>query len=170
VKFTIRKGVFETNSSSVHALVINKGSGWEIPITSTAEKIKVYTGDFGWESETYQASEDKLSYILTGIVIMDDREFGTILKETFPEYDFPQLNKIKNGSYVQIDDVEAMIDHGAPDFSLFKEHPAILRAFVMDSDNFIVTGNDNGAMPYETDDEGNITSFPNAEYVIEKGN
>lgn len=63
----IRKGVFETNSSSVHSLCISKEDKLFLFIPKT-KSIKIRTNEFGWEAEEYTSAEDKLSYIYTGIL------------------------------------------------------------------------------------------------------
>jgi len=62
MKKVIRKGIFETNSSSIHAIVIPKKEV-EIP----QEKIDVYISYpmyFGWEKDTYISFRDKIGYLL----------------------------------------------------------------------------------------------------------
>ena len=70
VKTTIREGVFETNSSSVHAIVINKRN---MPVPENRKSItQVRAGDYGWEYREYRTSAEKLNYLWTAIV--DNRE------------------------------------------------------------------------------------------------
>ena len=49
MKKQIRQGVFETNSSSTHSMCIHPGNKY-VPNMS---KLKIETGEFGWEEETY---------------------------------------------------------------------------------------------------------------------
>lgn len=66
MKRTIRAGVWETNSSSVHALSIDP-SGMEpsqLPIGKDGY-IRAHFGQFGREDGLYTSQEDKLSYLLT---------------------------------------------------------------------------------------------------------
>ena len=62
MKTQIRKGVFETNSSSVHAICI-----------ATEDEYKVFDelffdwGEFGWEWETYDSTYERASYLWTAI-------------------------------------------------------------------------------------------------------
>ena len=60
---TIRKGIFETNSSSVHTLVIAHDNP-EIPIT----KLYFSLGEFGWGPELLNSVEERASYLWTYIV------------------------------------------------------------------------------------------------------
>lgn len=62
MKVTIRKGVFETNSSSVHTITIKKNSKRNYP-----EELVFEAGEFGWERETYDSPTMKASYLYTFI-------------------------------------------------------------------------------------------------------
>lgn len=62
MKTTIRNGVFETNSSSVHAIVVNRGSKRYIP-----KAVEFTLGCFGWEEENYTTVDEKASYLWTAI-------------------------------------------------------------------------------------------------------
>ena len=63
MKTQIRKNIFETNSSSTHAVSIFRGSNYSIP-----EKIVIRPGEFGWECETFSDPESKLAYLYTWIL------------------------------------------------------------------------------------------------------
>lgn len=60
MKIQKRKRVFETNSSSVHALCIykEKPAGFVLP-----SEVTIGPGQFGWEHDTYSSTIDKLSYV-----------------------------------------------------------------------------------------------------------
>lgn len=63
----VRKNVFETNSSSSHSLIIEKGS---IPVYLSKEhaihgKIVVELDQFGWGPDYLFNMDEKLSYIFT---------------------------------------------------------------------------------------------------------
>ena len=55
----IRLGQWETNSSSCHQIVINKGT-YKIP-----EKITIRTGEYGWEFNVYRDIESRMSYLVS---------------------------------------------------------------------------------------------------------
>lgn len=90
MKKTIRKNVFETNSSSIHSLVISV-DGLEpstLKINSEINRINVTTQYFGKEYTLYNKQEDKLSYIVTYIVAelqnrYDDWEILDRLKDSY---------------------------------------------------------------------------------------
>jgi hypothetical protein len=60
----IRKGVFETNSSSTHSICIESGSYVADKIPLKDGVCKIYPGEFGWEVEDYSDAATKASYCL----------------------------------------------------------------------------------------------------------
>ena len=58
----IRKGMFETNSSSVHALIISKDMD-SIP----NRELHISHGEWGWEQARYSDPDDKISYLCQAI-------------------------------------------------------------------------------------------------------
>ncbi len=63
----IRKGVFETNSSSTHVISITGGE-CENPdrlFPSEDGVYRIHPGEFGWEVRTYYDAVMKASYALT---------------------------------------------------------------------------------------------------------
>lgn len=68
MKKNIRRGVFETNSSSIHCITINTGTGRrgaERYLAYHPKQIEVRGGCFGWEVENYTDPSEKLSYAFT---------------------------------------------------------------------------------------------------------
>lgn len=64
MKRQIRKGVFETNSSSIHCISIAK----YLPEIYTGYAADFKTGEFGWEHRAYYGEQDKMSYLWTAII------------------------------------------------------------------------------------------------------
>ena len=98
----IRQNVFETNSSSVHSLVISS-EGLEpsnLKIDPKTDHIIVNTQYFGKEYNIYNTQEDKLSYLITYIITAlqykyDNQEILEV--ELFKDYRFIYVeNIIKN--------------------------------------------------------------------------
>lgn len=58
----IRKGMFETNSSSVHALIISKDMD-SIP----NRELHISHGEWGWEQARYSDPDDKISYLCQAV-------------------------------------------------------------------------------------------------------
>ena len=63
MKVQIRQGVFETNSSSTHAISIIKKSN----ITEYPDEVRFDKGDFGWDFEIYFDTSDKASLYIQHI-------------------------------------------------------------------------------------------------------
>ena len=149
MKRQIRRSVFETNSSSTHAICISKGD------YNIINHIDFDVGDFGWECETYRTLHSKASYLITAILDLDKEtsdnylnKLTDILDNNGIEYTLPEL---KVGSYeygektVYYYDIDGYIDHAS-------ETKEFLDAVLLDSntlfrylfgDSMIITGNDN---------------------------
>ncbi len=80
----IRIGVFETNSSSCHSLVIDPhGSYIQNPVSPMeAEQgyININPGEFGWDVKTFCDRDTKLSYLVTDILrdLPEDTDLDTL--------------------------------------------------------------------------------------------
>ena len=59
-KEVIRRGVFETNSSSAHTISLLSGDTNKTDISG-----EIYCSEYSWEQETYITPDEKLSYIYT---------------------------------------------------------------------------------------------------------
>lgn len=70
MKRQIRKSVFETNSSSTHAICITKKKdNYKIP-----KHIDFEFGEFGWECDEYHDTRNKASYLITAIFSFNKSE------------------------------------------------------------------------------------------------
>ena len=71
MKIQIRRGVFETNSSSVHTITITKNpNNLKFP-----KKLIFDSGDYGWEHACLNTPEEKASYLWETIkCILPDEE------------------------------------------------------------------------------------------------
>ena len=137
MKVSYRNGVFETNSSSVHAIVINKQN----MAVNNGSIVTVKPGDYGWEFEEYRTPSQKINYLWTAIV--DNKEN----LESWKEY-LREALELSDG-VVFIDEPEDSImdtvDHAEELKDLLKtlrKDPKLLMKFVF-GDSYIVTGNDN---------------------------
>ena len=75
--FQIREGVFETNSSSTHCVVVTKNHGNVPPLEPDhGSLIVVELGEFGWGPECFNDFYKKLQYVLTMIY---ETEYATEL-------------------------------------------------------------------------------------------
>lgn len=161
MKIKIRHGIFETNSSSIHAIAVYKGN----------EKIKfpptVYLSrkDFGWDTRTTRNWEEKLNYIYEMCIAKDYKNDNLIFKdEEEREYfygkkiqDFLEdscldrlINILKNKGiiveYYLGSIYDGSIDHcdcwGNFIISLLEDEEKLLK-FIFGEKSCLITGNDN---------------------------
>lgn len=151
MKKQIRRGTFETNSSSTHAICITNDTGYLLP-----EHIDFHFGEFGWEFEEYTDVDTKASYLITAIFSFGKPETDTylqqlkdILDDYHITYSIPNP-RIKVWEYIDKKeyyyDMNGYIDHSG-------ETAEFVEAVLADSDklfrylfgnSMVITGNDNG--------------------------
>lgn len=146
MKVQVRKGCFETNSSSTHAICISKEN---VDINKLPKHVSFTHGEFGWEEEVHTDIWSKASYLYQAICdccySKDDlrQEKLKLLEGLLNNYgiscDF-EPDKKNSWGYS-----EGYIDHGCEteDFvNAVLEDPDKLLRFLF-GDSMIVTGNDN---------------------------
>ena len=178
MKIQIRRGVFETNSSSVHTLTITKNpNNLKFP-----KKLIFDSGDYGWEHACLTTPEEKASYLWEGIIsVFPDYEnknlteynkaiasITKILKsvgvKAIFKYNNPKYKESEWGNYYEFCDKDDNVDDGYIDHSselctflydvCFDKNK--LLGFLFSENSYIETGNDN-----EDDD------FPSEDYETE---
>jgi len=94
----IRKGVFETNSSSTHSVSISRKnnkyydpSNLNVFIDEYDNKVHVKFGEFGWEIESYNLPYEKLQYIVTMLVETEGNSI-TCVDDLFETDGFKLIN------------------------------------------------------------------------------
>lgn len=134
---TIRKNVFETNSSSTHSICISKK-----PVTiPNGTLIRFSFGEYGWENTTVY---NTANYLYTAITALDDRNGLNRLKETLDKwgvkYEFEKPLKDEYGFLVSgyIDHVSCLCEFVQ---AVLSDEDLLARYLFGDS--FINTGNDN---------------------------
>lgn len=132
----VRPGLFETNSSSVHAIVITKNNNIEIPKDLPPILLEMETVDFVWEVDRYNDFLSKLKYLYNAC-------------ESCETYK-PRLDAFLSETGIEIVDyTPGYIDHGdgTADFLEFVfSDIGNFKRFLFSPDSFIQTGNDNGCM------------------------
>lgn len=94
----IRNGMFETNSSSVHSIVISDEGIEENKMKIARRKrlgqfgkfIVVKLGKFGTEPKDYMTQEEKLSYLVTIAYLKDG---GYDIDRTYSSYSFRDIER-----------------------------------------------------------------------------
>lgn len=162
----IRLGQFETNSSSVHVLVIPKDASINIP-----HKVFLEGGEYGWQSDT---EYDTLNYFYQACVSSGREDlnkfFEYLKRKGVEEIHAPEINWVKsewNGNeYEYAENNDGYIDH-SEDIPLdeFFANENLLDRFLFCDDSFVQTGNDNSDYcPNEDDYDHDVYD------TIEKGN
>ena len=183
MKVQVRQNVFETNSSSTHAISVAGyyPEDWN-PHYRVPEKIHFSLNrEFGWEFDTYTDTDSKAAYLW--LIICDMHSDVTDLdnlkavrahiekvltnagvKEvTFDMGSYKEHSWRDDGSLYL--DYPGYIDHSyeAYDFAkVLLDNDEMLLAYLLDSDSCVATGNDNSDEdPYESED---------AKWIYRKGN
>jgi hypothetical protein len=155
MKKQIRKGVFETNSSSTHSICIAKDVELDIPKT-----LQFKFGEFGWEEDTLSSTFEKASYLFTGLMGNNrNSDFDNIV-ETLKE------KGIEVSYETAIDGCDGYVDHSyeLTDFlNAICSSEKKLFDFLFSPLSFIITGNDNSDSDVEIK-----ADYPHDEYY--KGN
>lgn len=175
MKIQIRYNVFETNSSSTHAVSIFKGTNYSIP-----KNIEIRPGEFGWYCDTFHDPESKLSYLYTWIlerchrykynevtnkcdIIVDWNkltEYQRRIKSKLLEAGVKNVTFEKNEGYFET----GYIDHSdqLDDTHLETILEKYFLDFVFNQRSYIETGNDN--------DDIDVKEAYGADYSFYKGN
>jgi len=134
----VRTNIFETNSSSVHAMIITK--------EKVQPDMKVYFGfgEYGWENRTYYDTKDKAAYFYTAACSCYGNEVDQKIKDLLEPYDIqcefarPVFGRysLESGyidhSYETVDFVDALLSDAD-----------MLIRYLFSEDSFVVTSNDN---------------------------
>lgn len=151
MKRQVRRGIFETNSSSTHAICIKKSEYRH----NSFSHIDFEIGEFGWENGEYDSLYNKASYLITAILSFDKDEadenlqkLKDILDSNNIEYTLPEL-KVKSWEYGgktrYYYDIDGYIDHPCEtkDFvnDVLSDSDKLFRYLFGNS--VIITGNDN---------------------------
>ena len=148
----IRKSVFETNSSSVHAIVIHTDETIDLSEVTT---ITFSFDEFGWSNDKYYSIQNKADYLWTGINSYYNYSTMLDIKDRIESWFYE--DKISCNFSEEIENIpwsQGYIDH-SEDLGEFLtwilESKENLYQFLFTSGSFVETGNDNGenSRPYE---------------------
>ena len=174
MKIQIRRGVFETNSSSVHTITITKNqNNLKFP-----KKLIFDSGDYGWEHDCLTTPEEKASYLWEGIIyVFPDHENKNLteynkaiasitkilksvgVKAVF-KYNNPKYKESKYGGYYKFYNKEGYEDDGYVDhcdelitflYDVCFDKTKLLN-YLFSTESFIKTGNDNEDEDYPDED------------------
>lgn len=145
----VRKGVFETNSSSTHSIGLIGGTYTPDKFHTEDGVCKVYPGEFGWERIRFHSSEIKASYCLTYIMTLGGQL--KIALEKMLINVMKVVTECENVEFVPCSTDEewehqwGYIDHqSASVCSEAFASESSLRDFIFNPQSHLQTGNDNG--------------------------
>lgn len=192
MKIQVRRNIFETNSSSLHAISIVKNS----KVKNYPKEVVFDSGEFGWQPDTYYGTFSKACYLWEAILDYSYKEGNEYINEvklviekitnilnkhgikaTFIYGNVEVVKKVWSDEtehlYVKFTDGkgnkdEGWLDHGCECHDLIDaliENEDLLLSFLFDENSYILTGNDNCSE--------DIPDFPNDgldRFNYEKGN
>lgn len=143
----IRRNVFETNSSSVHSIVICTE-----PLEINYPLIAVFDiGEFGWSMEVLDDSWERASYFYTAACALRQHDVKDEIinlleplgiecvfdEENSPVYTtYDNYRYLDNGGIDHVDECKDFVD------ALMNDGEKLAK-FILDDRSFVVTGNDN---------------------------
>ena len=147
MKRQIRRKVFETNSSSMHSLTVEKKGITEyLHVDEDENKVIVNFGEFGWGYETYNDAETKLSYLIT--MLAQYNSFSA--EELYDTDEFRRINNIvasrcECDGIIIDDSYDGYVDHQSVERigSLMSEYDCTIEEFIFDSGITLIIDNDN---------------------------
>jgi len=163
MKVQVRKQVFETNSSSTHSIAI---ATEHLVDDQLPEKCIFEYGEFGWEVDTVETTQEKASYLYTSLFYVlanekDDlwKQYITFIFETLTKHGVACEFKgeIKDDIYAYTTsngepvvrfyhNIDGYVDHGndtAEFVNAVCTNEDLLLSFLFSKKSFILTGNDN---------------------------
>lgn len=140
----IRKGTFETNSSSTHSIAISKKKA-NLPVGTC---VNFYIGEYGWEENEYSFP----SYMYTSLLYNNDVEGLEKLKSILDKWGVKYYFEKPKWSYWGDNQEEkyldnGYIDHGYETYGIMREilNDEDLLARALFGDSTVYTGNDNSS-------------------------
>jgi len=132
-----RNNLFETNSSSVHAIVIDKH-----PYTGNPQNLGVSLSgdgtDFGWEIDTYDDTYSKLQYLISCINEEEGEKKAEVKKKFEGLMCELGVECVEYGT--------GGVDHGYNTRKFVEfvlQDLNTLKRYLFSSESYVVTGNDN---------------------------
>ena len=157
----VRRGVFETNSSSTHSVCISKKSVSNLSLPKT---IIFKPAEFGWSFNILNTPEEKASYLYSAFFSMYPSKENVAKISEWKNYLYEALNKYG----IEAEFIEPENDGSSHPYcdvynsfvydSEYKGFEAFIKAvrnekhlirFLFSSASIVITGNDNSEMPIQ---------------------
>ena len=170
----IRNGCFETNSSSVHAMIVTKE---KTDVEPSNKFVHFGLGEFGWEENGYYDPDEKASYFYTAACAVMNRDVKDEITALLKPYGIKcKFDRPVFNSYTSSYDgsVHIYLDNGSIDHdyeckkfvdAMMNDSDMLVR-FLFNDDSFVQTGNDNSDMEWYSELQTII--YPHDKFI--KGN
>ena len=141
----VRNEVFETNSSSTHSIVLSRNENGEFDREFPTTVSPTWSGEFGWEFETWYTIEEKLAYMIRCLVCYDFNEknlqdkikpIQERLHNLGIDFKLPTYEEYRNGYVDHEDWYQGEIEY------IYEDDDRLL-AFLLNNESCIEGGNDN---------------------------
>lgn len=150
----VRRGTFETNSSSTHSICITKeDTSMEIP-KELRVNIKDY--EFGWEYEKYGSTDEKFAYLIMGVTagyndnfIETSQKLDKLLKiigQWVKSIHIEGLDVVCYNKETYYSSYDGYVDHASELEEMVNallQDDEMLKRYLFSDDSSILTGNDN---------------------------
>ena len=148
----IRRSIFETNSSSTHAICIGRK-----PVKMAyPSQLHFSIGEYGWELARLSSPEEKASYLYTAMLcICEAHDPNELVNQVQCEirnavepagiictFEEPEFEVTSYGSYLQVGYVDHASECAEFVYAVMHNRDLLLR-YLFGSDSFVGTGNDN---------------------------
>ncbi len=163
----VRNGIFETNSSSVHAICISSK-----PVDAHGLCVTLRIGEFGWEHEWYQDIDSRASYIYTAACYIYHKDFYKKFKKLLEPYGieikwsdsgharfsnwYSDEYYLDNGYIDHGDELKEFVDRCLNDVDT-------LIRFIFGEESFVMTTNDN--CDYDNDEKSVLVEAGDNELI-----
>lgn len=141
----IRKGVFETNSSSTHSVHIDESTDlFDTSLLPNSEGVITLTGgEFGWEWDKFNDASNKANYA----AIQSSGVIREMLEEALKSQTGAKSINYRFSDNYDDHDYWAYIDHQSTGMLNFLDSVEKVRNFIFNPNCWLFTGNDNGSAP-----------------------
>jgi hypothetical protein len=165
MKKSVRKNIFETNSSSTHSIVV--GNNGEDVYAGLPKRLEFHGDEFGWEHRLYTDTQTKANYLFTSLIYTDTpHEYVERIKSTLAKWGieatFEEIVEKRYSSgdvYYEIDGDYSYVDHGGQNRELVKElceDEAKLMIYLFSDGSYVETSNDNNDYPILGEEPENV--------------
>ena len=136
---TLRRNVFETNSSSSHSITVEVGSYWDTITPDNDGVIRLIGGEFGWEIEEYNDAETKANYVALDFLLCEMDDKFDMLIEVIQDYTGYHVENC-----IDLDSWGTYIDHQSIGTAAHELHSKDgIKNFIFNKSSILYTDNDN---------------------------